>query len=71
MAVAKRSGELTIRRNIGVVFLLRKEVCSEGRIVDAGSHFMAPLDVVEHYSEPQFRLWCLHYVMNPIIAGVY
>lgn len=35
------------------------------RIIDADSHFMEPLDIWQHYIEPQYRDRCLRFVPRP------
>jgi len=36
-----------------------------GRIIDADSHFMEPLDLWERYIEPQYRSRCLRFTREP------
>src|SRR5262244_241505 len=36
-----------------------------GRIIDADSHFMEPLDLWERYIEPQYRARCLRFTREP------
>ncbi len=36
-----------------------------GRIIDADSHFMEPLDLWERYIEPQYRSRCLRFEREP------
>ena len=36
-----------------------------GRIIDADSHFMEPLDLWERYIEPPYRSRCLRFARNP------
>jgi len=36
-----------------------------GRIIDADSHFMEPLDLWERYIEPQYRSHCLRFKRDP------